>query len=104
MDDSSLSVLYYELLGNLRADDYVDEREEVDRDLQQLLWNAFGTVMGNCTTIRRVIELGELYNENYPKESFLVVLVRDAIMSGGEGLLWRSAYLIAIDANVASCP
>lgn len=85
-------MLYHELLDDSRVDDYVDELEQVDRDLQQRLWNAFGTVMNDCSTIRRVVDLEEIYDEKYPKESFLVVLVRNAIMSGDEGLFWRSVY------------
>ncbi|KAF8123307.1 hypothetical protein EV363DRAFT_1180446 [Boletus edulis] len=52
----------------------------VDKEMEQRLHVVFNTALIDCARIRAVIEAERLTDTPYPKESFLVILVRNAIL------------------------
>ncbi|KAG9308786.1 hypothetical protein JVU11DRAFT_11579 [Chiua virens] len=63
-----------------RADNHIDEQAE------QRLRIMFNTALIDCARIRAVIEAEDLTDTSFPKESFLVILVRNAISEVYPGL------------------
>ncbi|KAG6371760.1 hypothetical protein JVT61DRAFT_9112 [Boletus reticuloceps] len=52
----------------------------VDKEMEQRLHVVFNTALIDCARIRAVIEAERLTDTPYPKESFLIILVRNAIL------------------------
>ena len=76
-----------DLLNQLRASDDVssvnlwDSTDNIiDKEMEQRLHVVFNTALADCARIRAVIEAENLMDTPFPKESFLVILVRNAIL------------------------
>ena len=76
------------LLDQLRASDdasnvdlWDDAHRTVDEDTKERLHAVFNTALVDCARIRAVVETESLTGTPHPKESFLVVLVRNAIFN-----------------------
>ena len=75
------------LLDQLRASDDVSCNDlwdstdnTIDKEMEQRLHVVFNTALADCARIRAVIEAENLTDTPFPKESFLVILVRNAIL------------------------
>ena len=53
-----------------------EEREDINDDL----WVVFRIVISDCNAIRRVLELESIDEIPYPKETYLVPLVRNVFL------------------------
>ncbi|KAH0838790.1 hypothetical protein J3R83DRAFT_7166 [Lanmaoa asiatica] len=76
-----------DLLDHLRVSDDAacvdlwDHTDQIiDKGLQQRLHVAFNSALADCARIRAVVEAENLTETPFPKESFLVILVRNAIL------------------------
>ena len=82
-----------ELLDHLRVSDDVaridlwDHTDQsIDNDLQQRLHVVFNSALADCARIKTVVDIEKRTNIPFPKESFLAVLVRNAILNANRGL------------------
>lgn len=81
------NVRVIDLLGQVRAlddasnPDLWDSSDTIiDKETEQRLHVVFNTALVDCARIRAVVETENLTDTPYPKESFLVVLVRNAVL------------------------
>ena len=82
-----------ELLDHLRVSDdaarvdlWDHTDQSMDIDLQQRLHAVFNDALADCARIRAVVDTEKRTNVPFPKESFLAVLVRNAILNTNPGL------------------
>lgn len=81
-----------DLLGHLwNSDDaarvlWDDMNRIIDDDLEQRLHVVFNGTLVDCARIQAVLEAEKLTESSFPKESFLAVLIRNAILNAGPGL------------------
>ena len=75
------------LIDQLRASDDAsnidlwDSTDKIfDKNMEQRLHVVFKTALLDCARIQAVIEAEDLTDIPYPKESFLVILVRNAVL------------------------
>lgn len=66
-----------------------DQHPELSSTPQEKLWTVFGNVLNNCAVIRTILETEALDERQYPKESFLVVLLRNVFLRVNEELASR---------------
>jgi len=52
----------------------------IDKEMERRLYAVFNTALADCARIRAVIEVEHLTDTPLPKESFLVILVRNAVL------------------------
>ena len=81
------------LIDQLRASDDVsntdlwDSTDKVfDKNTKQRLHVVFQTALLDCARIQAVIKAEDLTDTPYPKESFLVILVRNAVLNAHASL------------------
>jgi hypothetical protein len=65
----------------------------IDKEMEKRLHVVFNTALADCARIRAVIEAENLTGTPFPKESFLVILVRNAILDAHARL--SSLYVCA---------
>ena len=80
------------LLEELRASDsdlHPDayESASTEDDLHRRLETTFGITLSDCAAIRRVLDAETLDGTLIPKQSFLIVLVRNILLHADIGLL-----------------
>ncbi|KAI6012279.1 hypothetical protein EDC04DRAFT_732027 [Pisolithus marmoratus] len=76
----------------------------VDDNLQQRLNLAFSTALSDCARIQVAIEREELSGTSVPKESFIVVLMRNAILNVSPGLNSLEDVLVALPRHFSGEP
>ena len=79
------------LLEELRASDSdlhpdVDESASTEDDLHRRLETNFGITLSDCASIRRVLYEEKINGMLIPKQSFLIVLVRNILLHADIGL------------------
>lgn len=67
--------------------DYWDSDQKLED--QERLWSIAGIALSSCATIRSVLETETLDERRYPKESFLVVLIRNVLLGANAELMSR---------------
>ena len=71
--------------SNLHPDAY--ESASTQDDLHRRLETTFGITLSDCAAIRRVLDAEMLDGTLIPKQSFLIVLVRNILLHADIGLL-----------------
>ena len=76
------------MLDELRASgsDFPLGLSEADDDLHQRLTTTFGITLSDCAALRNALDIERLDGVRIPKQSFLVVIVRNMLLHADMGL------------------